>query len=193
MGQPKALLEWQGRTFVSRLVQAGAEAGLDEIVVVTGIHDSMVRAEVNRIPTALPVRVVFNANHVRGQLSSLLAGLDGLAEPADAVLMMLVDHPFVQVETLRHIIQTYVETRAPVVVPTFDARRGHPVLFSGEALAALRTTPLEEGARAVVSAFAGLRVEVPVPDPGVRIDLDTPEDLARARRLLGSGDPVEPS
>jgi len=193
MGQPKALLEWQGRTFVSRLVQAGAEAGLDEIVVVTGIHDSMVRAEVNRSPTAVPVRVVFNANHVRGQLSSLLAGLDGLAEPADAVLMMLVDHPFVQVETLRHIIQTYVKTRAPVVVPTFDARRGHPVLFSGEALAALRTTPLEEGARAVVSAFAGRRVEVPVPDPGVRIDLDTPEDLARARRRLGSGDPVEPS
>lgn len=193
MGQPKALLEWHGRTFLSRLVEAGVDAGLDEIVVVTGIHDALIRSEVDRLSVAIPVRVVFNVDHARGQLASLLAGLDGVSDVADAVLMMLVDHPFVRAETIAHLLQTYRATRAPVVLPTFDERRGHPVLFSGEALAALRTTPLEHGARAVVSAFADRRVEVPVSDPGVRIDLDTPEDLARVSQLLRSGELSFPS
>jgi nicotine blue oxidoreductase len=66
---------------------------------------------------------------------------------------------------------------APVVVPRYGTRRGHPVLFAAALFDELRAAPLDVGARAVVRAHAAERLEVPVADAAILDDIDTPDDL----------------
>jgi molybdenum cofactor cytidylyltransferase len=71
-------------------------------------------------------------------------------------------------------------TRDHIVVPSFEGRRGHPVVFGARYFGALRQLGGDTGAREILKQHAALVREVPVNDPGVLLDVDTPQDLAGA-------------
>jgi CTP:molybdopterin cytidylyltransferase MocA len=127
------------------------------------------------------VRLVRNPDASRGQLSSLLAGLDALA--AGPVLVTPVDLPLVTPDTVRRLIDAWRATGAPIVRPERAGRHGHPVLFSESILAELRAADLAAGARPVIEAHRHQVVDVPVDDAGAFDDIDTPEDY---RRITGA-------
>ena len=116
MGRPKAFLPIdQNETFLSRIVRVLVTAGVDEVVVVAGdvglddVHVALKATE--KMP-----RVVVNPDPTRGQLSSLLVGLETVEQVgADAVLVTLVDVPLVTVETVQTLLDTYKSARAPTV------------------------------------------------------------------------------
>jgi molybdenum cofactor cytidylyltransferase len=183
MGRPKALLDLGGETFLSHLVRTLSEAGADDVVVVTGAHDEAIRAalEAAPLPTVPTVRVVHNPDHALGQLTSLRAALNVVDHPGvPAVVVALVDHPFVRPSTVRALIEAWQRTRAPVVRPCVRGRHGHPVVFGRETFDALRTVPVEAGARAVVRACGSRVLDVDTDDEGTCLDLDTPEEYTRA-------------
>lgn len=94
-------------------------------------------------------------------------------------LVLPGDLPLVRPETLRAVAQAL--SGADVVVPVHQGERGHPVGFSracGDELAALSGA---QGAAKVVQAHRA--VELPVPDPGIAIDIDTVQALAHAEQL----------
>jgi len=182
MGRPKALLELAGETFLSRVVRTLRDAGVDDVVVVTGAHDEAIRAALDAAPSPVPgVRVVHNPDHALGQLASLRAALAVVDHPGVvAMIVALVDHPFVGPDTVRQLIEAWTRTRAPVVRPRLRGRHGHPVVFGREVFDALRAAPIEAGARAVVRACGSRVVDVETEDEGTRLDVDTPEEYARA-------------
>src|SRR5215212_184682 len=131
MGSPKALLLTpDGRTFVAALVETFAAAGIAEIVVVSGRdHDRIVEALAS---VRLPVRLLIarNENPSRGQLSSLLTGMDAVATAdTEAVVVTLVDVPLLAAETVQLVVSEWQRTRAPIVRPAMGDRHGHPVVF----------------------------------------------------------------
>ena len=183
MGRPKALLPTpDGQLFVTRIVHTLAEAGVRDIVVVTGFeHDAIVAAVEPAGLSARP-RVVRNPDPSRGQLSSLWAGLDAaVADDTPAVLVTLVDVPMISAATVAAVLQRWRDGRAPIVRPLFHGRRGHPVVFDRSVFGELRAAPLDQGARVVVHAHVHDAVDVPVDDPGCIVDVDTAEEY---RRLL---------
>ena len=121
-------------------------------------------------------RVVLNPNPIRGPISSLQAGLHGLPPSAAGVLFAPVDHPLFSSTTVRALIEAFSETGAPLVVPSFDGWRGHPVLFGRALFPELMEPDLPEGARTVVRRYLRDRIQLPVDDPGILADIDTPED-----------------
>jgi CTP:molybdopterin cytidylyltransferase MocA len=184
MGSPKALLPLAGETFLARTLRTLEAGGIDDIVIVTGLHDAEIRQARADVPLVAGTRVVFNAAHEQGQLSSLLAGLDALApHHPDAILVALVDQPLVRASTVVRIVAEFHRDPAPVVRPVFGGRRGHPVLFARETFADLRAAPPGEGARAVVRALGDRVRDIEVDDPGVIFDVDTPGDYERALRF----------
>lgn len=186
MGRPKALLYVEGQTFLGRTLQVLEAGGVDDIAIVTGAHDDEIRLACAGLELAAGVQIVANPQFAQGQLSSIRAGLDALApHHAGAVVVALIDHPFVRATTIASLVAAFHVSRAPVVRPSFDGRHGHPVLFSAEVFDALRSAPLEGGARTVVHASAERVQTVPVDDPGVVLDIDTPEDYDAAMRLMG--------
>lgn len=182
MGRPKAGLDYGGQTFLARAVHALADGGVAPLVVVAGRHREAVAAA---LPADLPVELLHNPEPDRGQLSSLkiaLLHLQSLAAPLAGAAMTLVDHPAVRGETVAKLLAAVGgrDDDARIAVPRFGDRRGHPVVFARDVWSEILATPDDLGARAVVRRVPERVRIVDVDDPGVLVDVDTPDDLARA-------------
>jgi molybdenum cofactor cytidylyltransferase len=181
MGAPKAaLLTPDGDSFVARIVSTLRDAQVDDLVIVTGRHhDAVIDALRGDRVMPLP-RIIRNPDPSRGQLSSLLAGMDVVVTPnTEAVMMTLVDVPLVRVSTVIAVIDTWRHSRAPIVRPAIGDRHGHPVIFDRALLDEIRRAPLDSGAKSVVRAHEHELVNVPVDDEGCVRDVDTPSDYDR--------------
>lgn len=167
-GEPKAgALLSDGRRFIDAIAEACAAAGLSPIVAVVPPE----------IPVSTGVTAVANPDAAGEQVTSVRRGLMRLANtPVTAAIVWPVDHPFVTVESVLAILDTARKTGAPIVVPEFDGRRGHPVYFHRDTWRELLTVA-DGGARAVVRAYGTRVAHAEVQDPGVLRNIDTRADL----------------
>ncbi|WCL53212.1 NTP transferase domain-containing protein [Gimibacter soli] len=146
----------------------------DNIIVITG-HDS---ASSGAIAVAEGVVAIHNPAHAEGMSTSLKAGLAALPE-CDWFLVALGDMPFVRADTIKALINAGEDDpTAEIIAPLFAGRRGHPVLWRADLKAELMQVEGDKGGKAVMAAHEAGVLEVPVDDPGILIDLDTPELLA---------------
>jgi len=183
MGSPKALLlDPDGRPFVARIVRTLLTAGLTDVLVVTGSQHEAIDSALAADGLGERVRLVRNDDPSRGQLSSIWAGLDALTADAEGLLMTLVDVPVLAASTVSAVVDAWRNSRAPIVRPIVDGRRGHPVIFDRQVFDELRNAPLDAGARTVVRAHWPDSLDVPVDDRGCLIDVDTPSDYEQLHR-----------
>jgi molybdenum cofactor cytidylyltransferase len=119
--------------------------------------------------------VVVCENAAEGMGASLACAARA-AGRADAYLIALADMPFVRRSTIAA-LRDALAAGAPLVAPYFHARRGHPVGISGAYYEALLASKGDEGARRVLQEEAAKLMKIPVGDPGVIRDIDTPQDL----------------
>jgi molybdenum cofactor cytidylyltransferase len=176
MGRDKALLDYHGRTFLEHILVTLRTAELARVAVVLGHHAE----EIQRAVKLQGARVVFNPDYRRGQTSSFQAGLKALeSEGVGAVVLCLVDHPAISCEVVKHLIGAHKKSRAPVVIPTYQGHRGHPVLIARPLFAELLALSPDEGANTVVRKYREDTRFVEVNDPGVLLDIDDPEAYRR--------------
>ena len=179
MGRPKAALPIgrDGHTFLSRIIATLIAAELPEVIVISGAAVEATRGAWQTRDAR--VRFVENPHWQSGQLSSLLAGLDAPSVvPIEAVLVTLVDIPLVTVDTVKTLLRTWRETRAPIVRPARRDEHGHPVVFDRAIFDELRAADRSSGAKAIVRAHAAQIVNVPIDDRGAYFDVDTPEQYS---------------
>lgn len=169
MGKPKALLSFRGRTFLENILDAIAGSSLTSTVVVVGHHRDDIVRRLN-IPN-----LVFNPNYEQGMVTSFQTGIRALPPGSSGAVLFLVDHPVVESSTINALVNSFRPNR--IVVPVFNGRRGHPVLFAREVLEEILALPPSQGANIVVRRDPGRLVEVFVDSPGILVDIDTPEDF----------------
>jgi molybdenum cofactor cytidylyltransferase len=182
MGAPKALLpDGEGRVFVTRVLHTLRAAGVMDVTIVTGsLHARIVGAVAADAPRHSVIRFARNPNPERGQLSSLLVGLAAADTPGvDAVLVTLVDVPFVTAGTVKAVLDAFKRTHARIIRPARGERHGHPVLFAKALFEELRRADPALGAKAVVRAHASTILHVEVDDDGTLLDVDTPAEYER--------------
>ena len=168
-GGPKAGAELRpGVRFLDAVVALAVDAETDPIVAVVQAG----------VPVPKPARAVVAPDPRAEQISSLRLGLAQLANAsAEATLVWPVDHPFVALGSVLALIDAHQRTRAPIIIPVYDGRRGHPVLFARETWRELMTVA-DGGARTVVHSYGARVHEVPVHHAGVLRDIDTRADLS---------------
>src|SRR5439155_2031986 len=128
------------------------------------------------------------AAYDRGQLSSLVTGLNAIDRPGvAAVLVTLVDVPLVSAATVRAVLDSYRVTRAPVVRPTSGTRHGHPLLIDRSLFDVLRRPDPSSGAKPLVRAHASPAGDLEVADEGAFTDIDTEGDYLKAIADRASG------
>ncbi len=175
-GVAKALLRGgDGASFLSIIAARAAQGGAPVAVVVVGEpHREATEREARRLGLCVAV----NADPGRGMASSVATGFSlARAREWDAQVALLwpVDHARVAPATVDAVVRASDARR--IVVPTFDQRGGHPTAFGRSTWAALAACDqAADGARSVLRAHAELVVRVPVDDPGVLADVDTPAD-----------------
>ena len=180
-GEPKGLLEVPSEgTVLARMARVSREAGLQPVLAVVGYRAAEHRARLS----FLPLRWVEHPGWAQGRTSSVQAGLRALgADPPDCLLWP-VDAPFVKGSTLRRLGALSETAPAPSgwSVPVFQGRRGHPVLLGPSAQREVLGYPAERPLSAYGTDHPGRVREVPVDDPGVGDNLDSPDAFLDALR-----------
>jgi len=176
MGSPKALLPYQGRPFLEHLLEVTAHREIGARRVVLGAHAEPIAKAVDLKAD----EIVINHEWEKGQLSSIQAALRSLPPGTDGILLCLIDHPLISSALVQDLIEQFYKTKKPVVLPVYEGRRGHPVIFSASLYDELLRAPLETGARAVVWAHAAETEEVRTNEEGCVLNLNDPETLNRA-------------
>lgn len=181
MGRSKALLPAgaNGPTFVRQLTEVLRHAGVTDVLIVGRPDDSELREEVAAF--GVGVRFIENHHADEGQISSIVAAVDVVDHPGVLGLLVLpVDQPFVTSATVATVLEAFRHMRPPIARATYQGRHGHPVVFAPSLFGELRRADRAFGARMVLRAHADAILNVEVEDEGVVIDLDDPDDYARA-------------
>jgi molybdenum cofactor cytidylyltransferase len=176
MGSPKALLPYQGRPFLEHLLKVTTCPEIGVRRVVLGAHAEAIA----RTISLKADEIVVNHEWERGQLSSIQAGLRSLPPGTDGILLCLIDHPLISSALVQDLIEKFYKAESPIVLPLYEGRRGHPVIFSAALYDELLRAPLETGARAVVWAHKGEIGEVRTNEEGCVLNLNDPETLNTA-------------
>jgi molybdenum cofactor cytidylyltransferase len=171
MGTSKALLDAGGRSFLAATVGSLIAGGCDPVLVVLS-EDQEHEERKTRDAGAVPL---LNPDPGEGPITSLRVALAALAGSVEAIAFLPVDHPRVLPETVAQLKEALLSSDAPLALPVYEGKRGHPALFRKTLFAELADASLEGGARTVVHAHLDEAVLIPVDDEGVVIDIDTPE------------------
>ena len=187
----KPLIRIGGKTFVEHAIALFHTAGIEEIVTVVG----------HRAPEVLPVvraaasRGVINTDYADGMYSSIQAGLKALRHPGDGFFLLPVDLPLVRPSTVRQLAAAFEKHSAPsVCYPLFQSQRGHPPLISSRLIDAILSYHGKGGLRGLLRRHDEQSISIPVEDPFIRLDADTPQDLSRLKEMVqkSKGSPIDP-
>ena len=182
MGHPKALLEHEGgRSFLQSLVSTFGKAGCSVIAVI-GKDAEAVREQ------HPAVHLVENDGWQDGQLSSAVSGMEAAIEDgADIVLFHPVDMPALRATTLKSLIKAMGDS-VEGLRPEFEGAPGFPIVLSRSAAERLREK--DGGATTLEAVLRGMELRrIPVKDPGVVVNINTPETY---ERLFGSAPKLAP-
>ncbi len=188
LGGNKALLDLGGTPALLRILGTIASAGLEVVIVVIGHDGERVCAMIDGETQYSTTTIVVNPDPERGQTSSVQCGIAALPPIARATLVWPVDHPLVSPDDVRAITtRAAAHPEATVVLPTHAGRNGHPVLLARALFPRLLALAPETPLRNLVRGERERTSFVERPTDAILRDLDTPADLAAARRLLGAG------
>ena len=173
MGLEKVLLPFRRSTILETILETLTAAGISDVVAVVR-PDLPEAANCARRAGALAI----TNPHPEGEmLVSIRLGLRALAPDFDAVFVWPADHPAVSPATLGFLASAADPARA--LLPTYLSRRGHPALIGRELLPDIALIPPEEGLRHLWRTRTEAVLEVPVEDPGVIRNIDTPSDYEK--------------
>ncbi len=176
MGRPKALLPIFGSTFLEHIVRQIRASRLVDLKIVLGHRP---QAILDHLPDLEPATVI-NSRYREGQLSSLQTGIRALdPETCDGLMLFLVDHPLAAPTLIDALLECFSREGTPIVIPSFQRRRGHPVLFARKLFPELLAANPEEGAVAVVRRHHRQIHHLEWESDEILIDVDTPEAYRR--------------
>ncbi len=174
MGRDKLSAPVGGVPLVRRVAQAVLASRADPILVVTGPDGEVVRSAL----AGMPLGFCVNPAPERGLSGSLAAGLEAADPSLDGIIVCLGDMPDVSAHTLDALVAALAaEPSLAACIPVQAGRRGNPVLLARRIWPDARALTGDAGARRILNGREDAR-EVPVDDPGIHLDLDTPDALA---------------
>jgi molybdenum cofactor cytidylyltransferase len=177
MGSPKALLDYSGETFLSRLIRIMGSVA-NPVIAVIGYHADAIRNATHSAAT-----FVTNPDPDRGQLSSLQTGLAALPSGVDGFLFTPVDSPAVREETVQMLRDRFQRREADTlfVIPRYRGKRGHPVFAGASLIQEFLALPVTAQAKDIVHRYVPRTEYVDLDDPGILTDID---DRTQYQQLL---------
>jgi len=180
MGRPKMVLPFGSQTIIEKVIDNIIEAGISDILVVTGSD----RDAVETLCSSKPVVICYNPNYEEGMHSSVVCGFSNLSEHTRAVMVFLGDQPFIPAEVIQTVMLTWRESGKGIVIPTYRGERGHPVLFDCKLRDEILHLDPGVGLRSVTMKFPEEIMEAEVNFPQILRDIDTKNDYIDELNLI---------
>lgn len=176
-GSNKLLLPWIDGTVIRHTAQQILDAGIRDIIVVTG-HEA---AKVEAALVGLKLRTVFNPAYRSGMTGSIQSGV--LAANGDAYMICLGDMVKVTAGEYAELVIKADELAASgepfIVLPRFQKQKANPVIFSGHFRSDILGHTEPEGCKAIVESNMDLVTWLDMKDSNVLMDIDYREDYQK--------------
>lgn len=173
MGEPKQLLKVNGDFLINHMIGTIKTAGIEELFVVLGYSFGEIKDAISHSD----VRIVHNLEWKEGISSSLQKGLEGVNKETDAIIIFVVDQPFLTSDLLRNFISYYEDHRPGILATRVRGQLVHPVLFENHYFDELKSLRGDKGGKQLFSqnnvAYFDLK------DERLLIDIDTIDDLKK--------------
>ena len=174
LGQPKQLINYHGKSLIRRIAQETIKAKIGQITVVTGHNHEAIEKEISD----LNVNIFYNEEWEEGLGASIRNGLKHILdkEPeTNAVLLTMVDQPFVDAEHLMKLANAYDPSRPMIIASAYSSTFGVPVLFDSQYFEEMMQLKGDEGGKKIFVNYLRNIVEIPFIQGA--IDIDEKEDL----------------
>lgn len=180
MGSPKMLLAYNGTTVLGKVIENVLAAGITEPLVISGAE----RDDIIKAAMKYPVKHCYNDKYRSGMLSSVQCGLTSLADECRAVLVMPGDQPMIGESEINKVIKAWRRSGRGIVMPSFNGKRGHPLLVDMKYRPEILALPEEEGLRRLAERHPDDVLEAETDDPSVLRDIDTKEDYLNELNII---------
>ena len=184
MGDFKPLIKLNGITVIENSIAGFIKAGIHNVRVITGHRSDEITPVLDRIG----IRYIINKGFDSGMFSSIVAGLKEIVNDTDGFFLLPGDMPLVKPRTIEIILEEFKKSSAAVLYPAFRGERGHPPLIAGKCFEKILSADLSSNLRSVLSEFENESADVEVIDRSILMDIDTPEELAKAKEYMKRGD-----
>ena len=177
MGRPKLLLSIGGLPLLSKVIQALREGGADPVVVVCPPADRPESAPMAELVAIAGAVAVVPERQTIDMRESIEIGLAQLAPTFQGLLLCPGDTPAVSTELVQALARFHESEPSAILIPVGpDGRRGHPILLPSDLALEIPRLPPGVGVNALIAREPGRVRLVPVENPRVADDLDTPDD-----------------
>ncbi|MDF1573697.1 MAG: nucleotidyltransferase family protein [Bacteroidales bacterium] len=176
MGRQKLLMPFGKSTMIETVIDQVLESSVDQVMVVLGADHEKVRNVISQ----KPVKVCHNRKYEEGMLSSVICGIRALPQDAVYALIFLGDQPEIPPAVSNLVMESYEKELNGIIIPVCNHRRGHPLLVDMKYRKEVENLDLEQGLRSLRHQFPEDVLEVEVDEPGILVDIDTPEDYKNA-------------
>ncbi|MHB1394889.1 MAG: DVU_1551 family NTP transferase [Clostridia bacterium] len=172
----KPLLEINGKTLIETSIATLRSVGVNEILVVTGYH----AAELEAVLAEIGVNYIRNENYAEtAMFDSARLGFAELREKCEALFFLPADVPLFSPHSLRMMLKEKADKGASIVHPRYKGKRGHPLLIADTCFLSILEHDGNDGLRGALDSITDSVSEIELPDPGLVMDADTPEDYKR--------------
>jgi molybdenum cofactor cytidylyltransferase len=177
MGRPKLTLPWGGgETIIEHVVGVYRRAGAEPIVIVSAANDPGMTEALARLQV-----VSVHVPPGDQMLASVKAGLSALKDPEiEATLLSPGDHPMIAEGTVRQLLDSWRAESSPILAPSLEGHRGHPVLVERSLWPAIQSLGEDRTLRDFLRSREDEIRYIVVDDRGVIRDIDTPQDYDQA-------------
>ncbi len=148
MGRLKALLPFGPHTVIEHVLQPLLQADLAAVAVVLG-HRA---ADIAAVLQGLPVQLLHNPQYQHGMTTSVQVALRDITPIPDAYLLALVDQPHLHLEIIQQLLAAFAHTHKGLVIPTYEGKRGHPIILSATYRQEVLALGLDQGLNVVTRA-----------------------------------------
>lgn len=172
MKKQKLLLPFSGKTIIETVAENVRKTVNLNVMIVLGSH----REQIRELFVNCNVNFCVNENYQDGMLSSVICGFRALPNEADAALIFLGDQPQIPSQVTDLVTETWQKSGKGIVIPTFNGRRGHPVLIETRYKTEIERLDPQKGLRVLSEKFKDDVFEVECNIPEILRDIDTPEE-----------------
>lgn len=184
MGKTKQLLPIDGGTLLERILSEALASRLDRVILVLGHQVEEIRKALGQNLKDAKLVVIENRQYKQGISSSIIAGLSGVEETHDHVMILLADMPYIDSALINLLLHRYLASHLPLGAITIKAKRSHPVIFNHSLYSELHKLRGDVGARALFDKYSD-RVCLVAPEEYYDDrDIDTPEDYDEFQKGL---------
>lgn len=185
MNKNKLALTIEGIPIIERVILAGINSNLDEILV---IYRDL---SVEKIADQHKIKSVYNNNAIAGQSESIKLGLENSHQRSEAYLFLMGDQPFITAEIINQIIQAHLDNKKNIIVPMYDGKKGSPVLFPDQYKEKLLAIEGDSGGRALIMDENNRVHYENIQDKRAGLDIDTWDEYLQINLLVKEGNQNE--